>query len=75
MDASAAAQRHADNMAVFQALSGSLEEEAALRERIRDSVREFDSNVRSLTAQSVALSLLWLRLLMPVCERTTPQLE
>ena len=53
MDSSEQQQRHAANLSVFQSLQSSLEEEASLREKIRDSVREFDSNVRSLTAQSV----------------------
>ena len=44
-------QRYQQNLQVFTALAASLEEEAALREKIRDSVREFDSNVRSLSAQ------------------------
>jgi len=50
MDSSEQQQRHAANLSVFQSLQSSLEEEASLREKIRDSVREFDSNVRSLTA-------------------------
>jgi len=44
-------QRYQQNLQVFTALAASLEDEAALREKIRDSVRDFDSNVRALSAQ------------------------
>lgn len=51
MDTSTAQQRHQQNIAVFTSLSSSLEQDAALREKIRDSVRLLDSEVRALTAQ------------------------
>ena len=44
-------QRFQQNLQVFSKLAASLEDEAALREKIRDSVRDFDSNVRALSAQ------------------------
>ncbi|KAK9898033.1 translin [Cystobasidium minutum MCA 4210] len=43
-------QRFQQNLQVFSKLAASLEDEAALREKIRDSVRDFDSNVRALSA-------------------------
>lgn len=66
METSSQQQRQEANLRVFKALSSSLEEEAALREKIRDSVREFDSNVRSLTAQSVR---------KPCCRPMSPSTE
>ena len=52
MDSSASTQERAQqSLAVFARLQGSLESESTLREKIRDSVREFDINVRLLTAQ------------------------
>lgn len=44
-------QQTQGNLAVFTQLQGSLESEAALREKIRDTVRDFDSNTRALSAQ------------------------
>lgn len=44
-------QRFQQNLQVFSKLAVSLEDEAALREKIRDHVRDFDSNVRALSAQ------------------------
>lgn len=50
---SGSSQRYQQNLQVFSNLAASLEDEAALREKIRDSVRDFDSNVRALSAQWV----------------------
>jgi len=53
MEQQTAQQRHQQNIAVFTSLSDSLEQEAALREKIRDSVRLLETDVRALAAQSV----------------------